>query len=280
MKPSIRHLVLAACIAAGLAPRPADGAGDRISVAVGDFQNRTDRLYLDSWALLIPEYLEGDLSRSRDVVVVDRERLDAVLDERKLQMTGLTDSTSAREVGRMLSAEYIITGTVSEIGGWVRIDARVTSVATGRMVAENVSARSARHLEQMISLLAGNLRLQMTGRGEYRESLTLRRHPTRPFLAASLACGAAASFFHARTLRKRDLYRDAAALGSFDRAWHSANRWNNARTAALAATGAAAAGVLFCWVSDLSPERVIANSQPILGLTPQGATLGFSIALP
>jgi TolB-like protein len=270
---NFRIIALAAAWIAG-------AANGQISVAVGDFENRTDRLYLDSWALLIPEYLAGELSRSRGIAVVDRERLDAVLDERKLQMAGLTDSTAALEIGRMLSAEYIVTGTISEIGGWIRIDARITSVATGRMVAENVSARSANHLGKMISLMADNLRLQMTGQGEYRESLTLRRHPTRAFLGAALASGAAASFLHAETLRKRDLYRDARILGSFDPAWRSANRWNNARSVALAVTGAAAAGALFCWMSDLSPERILANSQPILGLQTGGITVGFRVALP
>ncbi|MBN2201034.1 hypothetical protein JW777_03700 [bacterium] len=269
----IFSLVLAACLTAGTAI-------GQITVAVGDFENRTDRLYLDSWAILIPEYLAGELSRSRDITVVDRERLDAVLDERKLQMAGLTDSSAALEIGRMLSAQYMVTGTVSEIGGWIRIDSRITSVATGRMVAENVSARSAKHLEKMIGLLAGNLKVQMTGQGETREILTLRRQPTRPFIAAALMSGAAASFIHSQAVRKRDAYRDARDLASFNPAWHSANRWNNARTAALAVTGAAAAGALTCWLRDLSPDRIVANSQPILGFQTGGVTVGLAFHLP
>jgi TolB-like protein len=277
MKKSNTRIFLPAILAATLAAGAAHG---QLTVAVGDFENRTDRMYLDSWTLLVPEYLAGELSRNRDIAVVDRERLDAVLDERKLQMAGLTDSSAALEVGRMLSAQYIITGTISEFRGWIRIDARITSVATGRMVAENVSARSAKHLEKMISLLAGNLRLQMTGQGEYGESLTLRRHPTRAFLAAALVSGAAATFIHAETVRKRDLYLDARDLGSFNPAWRSANRWNHARTAALAVTGAAAAGALTCWLRDLSPDRILANSQPILGLQTGGVTFGLAFNLP
>jgi TolB-like protein len=277
MKKSINHIFRLAVLAATLTAGAARG---QLTVAVGDFENRTDRMYLDSWALLIPEYLAGELSRNRDIAVVDREQLDAVLDERKLQMAGLTDSSAALEIGRMLSAEYIITGTVSEFRGWIRIDARITSVATGRMVAENVSARSAKHLEKMIALLAGNLRLQMTGQGEYSESLTLRRHPTRAFLAAAFFSGAAATFIHAEAVRKRDLYREARDLGSFNPAWRSADRWNQARTAALAVTGVAAAGALTCWLRDLSPDRILANSQPILGLQTGGVTVGLAFNLP
>lgn len=277
MRLSQSKIFFASVLAAGLTTGIAHG---QITVAVGDFENRTDRLYLDSWAILIPEYLAGELSRSRDITVVDRERLDAVLDERKLQMAGLTDSSAALEIGRMLSAQYMITGTVSEIGGWIRIDSRITSVATGRMVAENVSARSAKHLEKMIGLLAGNLKVQMTGQGETREILTLRRQPTRPFLAAALVSGAAASFIHSQAVRKRDAYRDARDLASFNPAWQSANRWNNARTAALAVTGAAAVGALTCWLRDLSPDRIVANSQPILGFQTGGVTFGLAFHLP
>ena len=235
----------------------------QITVAVGDFENRTDRLYLDSWSKKIPEFLSTDLSRFSDIAVVDRRQIRAILDEQKLQASGLTDSSRVAEIGRLLSAEYMMAGAVSESGGWIRIDARIISVASGRMVSEMVMCRSSEHLENMLSLLANNLRVQMTNKGEYRESMLLRKYPTRYFLGGALLAAAASSLIHSEYRIRRNAYLGATRLDEFQPKYDSANRWHRARTAAISVTAATLAGTLYCWIRDLSPARILANPQSV-----------------
>jgi TolB-like protein len=235
------------------------------SVAIGDFENASERFHLDTWTRLIPDLLAAELSRTQGIAVVDRGRLGALLDERKLQAAGLTDSSEAKEIGRLLSAEYIVTGAVHDEGEGVRITARVTSVSTGRMVAESVTARSSSHPERMAALLANNLAVRMTGKGGYSERVTLRRQPTLYFLGATVVSAAAASIVNHAYLHKRDAYHSAVSLDRFDPAYNSANRLYHARTAVVAVTGVALASTLICWIRDLSPDRILANPQPVLG---------------
>jgi TolB-like protein len=266
-------LLIALCSAA---------ARSQISAALGDFENQTDRLYLDSWSRKIPEFISTDLSRFADVAVVDRQRLKAVLDEQKLQATGLTDSSRILEIGRLLSAEYVVSGVVSETGGWIRIDARITSVISGRMVSEVVMCRSDRYLEKMVSVLANNIRLRITGKGDYRESLILRKYPTKYFLGGSLLAGAVASVIHGGYLVRRNEYRKAERLDDFGPKYASANRWNRTQTVALSLTAAAVAATLICWINDLSPDRIQANPgsvRPALGILAGEVTLGLRINL-
>jgi TolB-like protein len=253
-------------------------AHGQTTVAIGDFENRTERFFLDAWTKKMPEVLAAEWSATPDLVVVDRSRLGAVLDERKLQAAGLTDSSRAVEVGRLLSAEYIVTGAMQTEGNGVRIDARVTSVATGRMVAESATARSAEPIEKMAVLLANNLRVRMTGKGTYVESVTLRRLPTRFFLGGTLLAGLSAVWIHQTYVGKLEAYHDAVALEAFDPAYRSANRWYHARTAAIAVTGAALAGTLFCWIRDLDPDRIRAGAHPVLGFGEGDVRFGIRIA--
>ena len=76
-------------------------AGAQTTVAIGDFQNRTNRIYLDSWEQKIPEFLQSELSGSSEIVLVERQSLQAILEEQALTMTGLVDSSTAQEVGRL-----------------------------------------------------------------------------------------------------------------------------------------------------------------------------------
>jgi len=250
------------------------------SVALGDFENQTDHLYLDSWSRKIPEFLSTDLSRFKEFAVVDRQQLKVLLDEQKLQATGLTDSSRILEIGRLLSAEYMVAGAVSETGGWIRIDARITSVTSGRMVSEVVMCRSDGHLEKMISLLANNLRVQMTGKGDYRESVILRKYPTKYFLGGALIAGAVASAIHGGYQVRRSEYRKAARLDEFGPKYDSANRWHRLQTVAISVTSAALAGTLVCLINDLSPDRILANPgsvRPALGIHGGEVTLGLQI---
>jgi TolB-like protein len=233
------------------------------SVAVGDFENRTDRLYLDSWTKKIPEFLCAGLSRFSDMAVVDRGQIKTLLDERKLQASGLTDSSRVAEIGRLLSAEFLVAGAVSESGGWVRIDARIISVASGRMVSEMVMCRSSEHLEAMVSLLAGNLRVQMTNKGDYRESVLLRKAPTKYFLGATMLAAAVTSAIHSGYRVRMNDYQKETRLDEFQPKYDSANRWHRLRTAAISVTAAALAGTVVCLVQDLSPARILANPQPV-----------------
>jgi TolB-like protein len=253
----------------------------QISVAIGDFENRTDYFYLDSWTRKIPEFLSSELSRSPEIVVVDRQRLKSVLDEQKLQDAGLTDSTKVLEIGKLLSAQYIITGTFSTSDEWLRIDARITSVSTGRMIGEKVASRSQKNLERMVSLLANNLMVRLTGSGEYRESVVLRKYPTRYFLGAALLSGAAAAFLDAAYHDKSAAYHRATRLDAFDPAYRSANRLYRGRTVALSLTAAAFAGAMFCFFHDLSPDRILANPlpvKPVLGVEEGEIRVGLRIA--
>lgn len=254
----------------------------QISAAVGDFENRTDLFYLESWTQKIPEYLANELSRSPEITVVDRLRLKSVLDEQKLRYAGLTDSTKAIEIGKLLSAQTIITGFISKSGDDFRIDARITNVSTGRMVIEKVSSRSPKHLERMVALLANNLKFQMTGSGEYRESVLLRKYPTRYFLAAVLVSGTAAAILNQSYQNKLDQYHQTAQLNTFDSAYRSANRLYHVRTAVQALSAAALTGTIICWIHDWSPDRIFANPQPIKpvwGIQQGEIRAGFRIAL-
>jgi TolB-like protein len=257
-------------------------AAVQTTVAVGDFENRTDHFYLDSWTQKIPDYLSTELSRYADLVVVNRQQLKSVLDEQKLQLSGLTDSSKVQEIGQQLSAEYLVTGAINESDGWIRIDARVTSVSTGRMIAEKVQARSRDCLEKMISLLANNLTFQLTGKGGYRESMIARKRPTKVFLGLTIVAGGAASVFNQTYQKRLNRYHQATSLDDFDPTYGSANRYYRARNVSLAAMGAMLFITAYSWISDLSPERILADPKPVqpsLNIQPGEVTVGLRLDL-
>jgi len=81
----------------------------------------------------LADLLLTDLSRSRQLTVVDRAELHAVLRELQLTAGGQVDSSTAPRTGRLLQASQLVVGGVAPVAGGVRLDARTADVASGRV---------------------------------------------------------------------------------------------------------------------------------------------------
>ncbi len=82
---------------------------------------------------LLDEMVTVAFGQDTSVDLVERARLDSVLEEQELALSGLVDTATAVEVGRILSADYIVTGTVLPSANSVIVFGRVVNVQTGRV---------------------------------------------------------------------------------------------------------------------------------------------------
>ncbi len=66
--------------------------------------------------------------------MVDRQALEKVLNEQKLNNSKNFDATNSTKIGKLLGAEIILTGTYFEFYGSIRIDAKFINVETGEII--------------------------------------------------------------------------------------------------------------------------------------------------
>jgi TolB-like protein len=118
--PSFLILLCAASLIGWLYPSAVNAARDigKIRLAVLYFDNEciTDREKLGAFQKGIAETLIADLGRLGRLQVVERERLDALLSEMKLQQSGLTDPAMAVRLGRILGVQALLMGSYTAIG--------------------------------------------------------------------------------------------------------------------------------------------------------------------
>ncbi len=68
------------------------------------------------------------------VRVVDRALLDKVMEEQKLGASGLVNPASAAQIGKLLGARGILSGTVTDLGELLELHVRLVSVETSEIV--------------------------------------------------------------------------------------------------------------------------------------------------
>ncbi|HYO55031.1 CsgG/HfaB family protein [Archangium sp.] len=121
-------------------------AGDfKPVVAVLYFDNNTGQPALDVLKKGFADMMVTDLSAVRQLQVVEREKLQKLLDELKLQRSGYFDSKTVQRIGQGIGAQFAVTGSLQAVDPSLRIDIRLVEIATGKvLLAEKVIGKKNR----------------------------------------------------------------------------------------------------------------------------------------
>jgi TolB-like protein len=92
-------------------------------VAVLSFTSMSDQLS----GYVIDEVNNAVVNEGK-LTVVDRQQLDLIMQEMEFQMSGLVGDESAQAIGRMLGAQYIVSGSLESIAGSYRFRIRALVV--------------------------------------------------------------------------------------------------------------------------------------------------------
>jgi hypothetical protein len=86
---------------------------------------------------LIAEHLAARLSEGGVVRVVERAMLDKIMAEQKLSASGFVDPASSVKIGKLLGAKGILSGSVTDLGEKIEVNARLINVESGEVVVTN-----------------------------------------------------------------------------------------------------------------------------------------------
>lgn len=103
-------------------------------VSVLAFDDRTGVPELAWLKTGLPDMLVAELATIPSVVIVQRARLDAVIREQVLHLSGRVADESAVRVGRLVGASVLVTGSVILVNGLIRIDAQLVGVEQGTIL--------------------------------------------------------------------------------------------------------------------------------------------------
>ncbi|MEX2387591.1 MAG: tetratricopeptide repeat protein [Phycisphaeraceae bacterium] len=114
------------------AAEPADGP--RI-VAVFDLVEAAVPAPEAGRAALLTQQIRAAFAEATDVQLVERQRLNVVLQEMELGLAGMSPQGKAMLVGRLVSAHHLIVGAVVGSGQQARVDVHVLDAARGAVIA-------------------------------------------------------------------------------------------------------------------------------------------------
>jgi curli biogenesis system outer membrane secretion channel CsgG len=92
---------------------------------------------LDGQATILGTYLAEELVTKLfqlgNFKIVERQLLDKVMGELRIQRSGAIDPATAKEIGRIAAVDAIVTGSITELGSHVAVNCRLIDTTTGEV---------------------------------------------------------------------------------------------------------------------------------------------------
>ncbi|HEY3447050.1 MAG TPA: CsgG/HfaB family protein [Myxococcales bacterium] len=142
------------------------GAGP-LNVAVLYFENHTNDPDYDVLRKGLADIVATDLGNVPPIQIMEREKLEALLQEQKLQRTKAFDQTTAVRLGRLVGASHTVSGALTALEPAVVLTAHLTEVSTGKtLVNQKVTGKPEDLLsmeQELIRKFAAALQAKLEG---------------------------------------------------------------------------------------------------------------------
>jgi len=127
---------------------------DKPSLAVMYFENNTGDRNLDHWRKALAELLIADLSQSKHLVVLSRDRLFHILSEMNLAEATSYSFSDLKEVAKKGGVEHVLQGAYAKAGENFRLDIMLQDASTGTLIgSENVEGKGQESFFAMVDEL-------------------------------------------------------------------------------------------------------------------------------
>ena len=108
-------------------------AKNKTTVAVVEFADLEGNV--TNFGRFMAEELITRLHETEKFKVIERQLLNQVIKEQKLTLSGIVDPKSAKQLGQVLGVDAIVSGSITDLGKTVRVNARLISTETGEIFA-------------------------------------------------------------------------------------------------------------------------------------------------
>lgn len=126
-----------------------------ISVAVIHFKTLNNEAQKISLGDLVSETFTSALVNSRGFKIIEREQLDKVVKEMEMTQTGFIETTDAVQIGKMLHADAIITGSVALLNNQIQLNARIIEIESAYVIS--AETRTATYTLQNVTNMANDI---------------------------------------------------------------------------------------------------------------------------
>jgi len=128
-----------------------------MTLCIAPLANNTDSKEYDAFADGLSDLLVAALNDYNNIRIVERQRLDQILKEQQLSLTGLVQPTTALKVGKLLKADSIIIGGMTKPKDKFIVNLHLYDVDSSRLLASKMIQSESDQIVEKTYALANEL---------------------------------------------------------------------------------------------------------------------------
>lgn len=198
-------------------------AGAQKTIAVLYFENNSlaKRDEMEPLRKGLADMFITEFSKINQFKVVERSRLEQLIQEMQLGQSGMLDSKTAQQVGKLLGAQNLVFGSYMNLSnGKMRIDIRIVEVETGLTIKAEEATGKAKDLYKLVSKLVVKIIKNLDVRVSKADVMRLARVENKSFDAA---------LYYAKGLEYEDAGDVANAKKMYSKALKKNKNFNKAK---------------------------------------------------
>ena len=130
-------------------------------IAILYFENNAVQSCFSPLSKGLCDMMISDFTSEKQFAVVERARLQEIINELKMEQNKIFDSSTTAKLGKLLGADCLILGAFFEFMGTFRIDARIVKVETGEILASVGASGKVEAFELLEKKIVSDLHVKM-----------------------------------------------------------------------------------------------------------------------
>lgn len=145
-------------------------------IAVLPFTDTNAAAKTEGFGEAIAGMLMTELINGKVFQVIERSEIDRIIKEMSLQISGMVDSKTAKQLGEILGVDILVFGNSAKFDRLVETDIRLIDTQSGEaLLAEHASSQSGVEIRNMVESLARKIENRYLGR--FVEKVTIASNP-------------------------------------------------------------------------------------------------------
>lgn len=132
-------------------------APDANRIAVLDFDVQSENPQYKFLGKGFAEFIAVNLSQVKGITIIDREKRNDVMEEQKFTLTGMTDESTSIEIGHLLAANYLISGSIFDMFGNLEVTVQLIDIELGSIAVNAQAGGEPKQYKKIIGELSGAL---------------------------------------------------------------------------------------------------------------------------
>jgi TolB-like protein len=132
-------------------------SAEPVRLAVIDFQVQSDNPQYKYLGKGFAEFISIEILKAKDITLIERDKRNRIIEEMEFSLSDLADESNQIRIGRLLAANYLVTGNIYDFAGTLSITFELVDTETSQIILKDKIDDKVSNYNSLTASIAGSI---------------------------------------------------------------------------------------------------------------------------